>query len=131
MSRVLHLAEQPAWSAAKSAGAYERSTRGLSLGEVGFVHTSTAAQLPGVAERFYADAGPLVVLAVDVPACELGGSPVRWDDVDGDLYPHVYGPIPVAAVVAELPASFGPDGNFVLPDLTGLDIATGPARREG
>jgi len=129
MSRVLHLAEVADWAAATAAGSYQHSTRGLSLTEVGFIHTSTAAQLPGVAERYYADAGPLVVLVLDVPAVEAAGSPVRWDDVDGQLFPHVYGPIPVTAVVAELPARFDAD-MFVLPDLTGWDVATGPTDAE-
>ena len=52
---LFHLAEPAEWEAAVRAGRYERSTRGLSLAAVGFVHLATAEQWPGVRERYYAD----------------------------------------------------------------------------
>lgn len=97
---VFHLADPDCWRRARAEGAYRWSTRGLLLSEVGFVHCATAEQWAGVRERFYADVtSDLVLLAIDV-----SGLPVRWEpamDGEGGLFPHVYGEIPVAAVVSE------------------------------
>ncbi|MTD14513.1 DUF952 domain-containing protein [Nakamurella sp. YIM 132087] len=126
--RILHLAGLPAWSAVTAPGAttgYTESTRGMDLAEVGFLHASTSAQLPGVIDRFYADVdlATMVVLVIDVDLCEAGGSPVRWDPVGDQEFPHIYGPLPVAAVVATLPPIRDADGGLAPLDLTGLDVA--------
>ncbi|MEU7323008.1 DUF952 domain-containing protein [Streptomyces griseoviridis] len=95
---ILHLTERVLWDEARARGVYEMSTRGRTLQEEGFVHCSTAAQLPATAAAFYADLDDLVVLVID-PA--LLGVPVRYEAArpGGEEFPHVYGPIPVAAVV--------------------------------
>jgi uncharacterized protein (DUF952 family) len=113
--RILHLALAGDWDAALRRGRYEVSTRGVTLAQQGFVHASTPAQLPRVAAACYADAGPLVVLVLDVDALEAAGSAVRWevpDDLD-EAFPHVYGPVPVSAVVAEVPAEVDGAGRLV------------------
>lgn len=95
---LFHVADAVEWAAALEVGRYERSTRGLSLAEVGFVHLSTAAQWPGVLERFYADhEGGLLLLTID--AARL--TPLlRWEPVGPreELFPHLYGPLDTAAV---------------------------------
>lgn len=97
---IYHLAEQTDWEQAQRDGTYRRSTRGRSLEEEGFIHASSAEQWPVVRSRFYADvAEPLVLLHIDE---SLLGSPVVHevgDPVTGETFPHVYGPIEVAAVV--------------------------------
>lgn len=100
--RIFHVALREDWDAAQAAGVYTTSSRGVTLAEEGFVHASTHEQLPGTLERYYADLdrAALVVLEIDPAACEAAGSPVRWEPVPGARapYPHVYGPVPVAAV---------------------------------
>ncbi|HEV7657093.1 MAG TPA: DUF952 domain-containing protein [Mycobacteriales bacterium] len=108
MGELWHLADRAEWEAARPTGRYERSTRGLSLAEVGFVHTSRPEQLAGVAEAFYADAEDLVLLRID-PA----RIPAQIRVEDG--FPHVYGPIPVEAVTAAEPVSRNAAGQLVLP----------------
>jgi len=97
---IYHLAEQADWEQAQRDGTYTRSTRGRSLEEEGFIHASSAEQWPVVRSRFYADvAEPLVLLHIDE---SLLGSPVVHevgDPATGATFPHVYGPIEVAAVV--------------------------------
>src|SRR3954471_20051564 len=93
MTELWHLAERAEWQDAQATGSYERSTRGLSLAEVGFVHCSYPHQLAGGAAAFYADATDLVLLRIDPAAV-----PAEIRVEDG--FPHVYGPIPVAAVTA-------------------------------
>jgi len=109
VTELWHLAEGADWAGATRTGSYERSTRGRSLAEVGFVHCSYREQLAGVAERYYAGVPDLVLLRIDparIPA------EIR---VEGG-FPHVYGPIPVAAVTSAEPLTRDPTGRLVLPD---------------
>src|SRR6478672_4163556 len=100
--RILHAALPDDWSAAASEGSYDWSTRGVTLAEADFVHASTAAQLPGVLDRFFADVPEVDVLVMDVEMLEHEGAGVVWEDVpdaaDGP-YPHVYGVVPIQCVV--------------------------------
>ncbi|MET9830483.1 DUF952 domain-containing protein [Streptomyces sp. NPDC006385] len=98
---ILHLTERSLWEAARRRGAYEMSTRGRTLAEEGFIHCSTRAQLPRVAAFLYGSYdGPeeLVVLVVDPTRPDV---PVTYEapEPGGEAFPHVYGPIPVDAVV--------------------------------
>ncbi|MFF8995152.1 DUF952 domain-containing protein [Streptomyces sp. NPDC014983] len=100
-SRILHITERSLWEAARERGTYEVSTRGRTLEQVGFIHLSTREQLPRVAAFLYGGYdGPdeLVVLVVD-PA--LLGAPLRYEAAEpgGEEFPHLYGPLEVAAVV--------------------------------
>ncbi|MFF4155112.1 DUF952 domain-containing protein [Streptomyces sp. NPDC001651] len=98
---ILHLTERSLWEAARERGAYEISTRGRTLQEEGFIHCSTRAQLPAVAAFLYGSydgADDLVVLVVDPERLDV---PLRHEAVKpgGEEFPHVYGPLPVSAVV--------------------------------
>ncbi|MEU6195595.1 DUF952 domain-containing protein [Streptomyces sp. NPDC047061] len=101
LPNILHITERSLWDEAHARGGYEMSTRGRTLQEEGFIHCSTRDQLPRVAAFLYGSYdGPddLVVLVVD-PA--RVGAPVKWEapEPGGEEFPHVYGPIPVTAVV--------------------------------
>jgi len=96
---LFHAAMPDDWAAAFTHGEYTMSTRGQTLDEVGFIHLSTREQVEGTANRFYTDVDQLVLLTIDplkVPA------EIRWErpapSVD-TLFPHVYGPLPIAAVI--------------------------------
>jgi uncharacterized protein (DUF952 family) len=80
------------WARFQDAGTSEQSTRDLSLAEEGFIHCSYAEQLDGTIGRFYGDLDEVVVLTLDPDLLE---AEVR---VEGG-FPHVYGPLPIAAVV--------------------------------
>ena len=85
---LFHLALPEDWAAAFAAGEYAMSTRGMTLAEVGFIHCSTRDQTEATANRFYADVDQLV----DAPLIlenTVGGA---------ELFPHIYGPLPIAAV---------------------------------
>jgi glutathione S-transferase len=100
---ILHIALPSDWQQAQQDGEYRVSTRGLSLEQQGFIHCSYPHQLEGVANRFYGDLSELLLLQIDVDLldAELKVEPPT-DGID-ELFPHVYGPIPTAAVVATTP----------------------------
>jgi uncharacterized protein (DUF952 family) len=104
MAELLHITERSLWEAARATGTYEMSTRGRTLREEGFIHCSLRHQLPQVARLFYSDLDPgeLVVLVID---SERITSPVRYEPPapGADEFPHIYGPLPVDAVIAEEP----------------------------
>jgi uncharacterized protein (DUF952 family) len=95
---IYHIASRPDWEQAKRDGQYTTSTRGVSLAEQGFIHASTATQVPGVAGAVYRDAPDLVLLVIEA---ERVGSPIRYEAPPGEdqRYPHIYGPLNPDAVV--------------------------------
>lgn len=103
--RILHLAVESDWVAAREVGTYVVSTRGATLEQVGFIHCSTAEQVAGVAQNFYADVlDDLVVLELDEEVVRAAGTDVRYEDPgNGDRYPHIYGPINPAWVTGVSP----------------------------
>jgi len=91
---VLHIASPADWDAARAAGAI----RPASLESEGFVHCSTRAQLPATLARHFRGAGDLVLLVLDRAVL---GDALRWDESHlGEVFPHVYAPIPLDAVTA-------------------------------
>lgn len=103
MARIYHLALAEDWDAARERGSYTTSTRGRTLAEEGFIHASSAEQVVAVYERFYGDAGSLVLLEIDP---DLVGSAIVDEAPHPDAtetFPHIYGPLPVSAVVATRP----------------------------
>src|SRR4051812_22998530 len=103
---IFHVTTRAVWEAAKAAGSYRMSTKGATLDEVGFIHASSAEQLPRVASFLYRDSGePLVVLELDDKAIRASGIRIPWEDGgDGELFPHIYGAIDSRFVVAVRPA---------------------------
>jgi len=103
---IVHLALAADWVAALASGEYRVSTLGASLDEVGFIHASTRPQLTAVAERFYAGVTePLLLLVMDDDAIRATGTRVQYEVAgEGELFPHVYGPIRPAHVTAVIPA---------------------------
>ena len=97
---LFHLALADEWQAARRQGVYARSTRGLALQQVGFIHASHADQVEGTWRRFYADAGDVVLLHIDPERLAAAGVPVRLEPApeSGELFPHLYGPLPLEAV---------------------------------
>ncbi|NLG54590.1 MAG: DUF952 domain-containing protein [Rhodococcus sp.] len=80
----------------------------------GFVHLSSPQQVHLPANRLFEGRTDIVALCLD--AARLG-APVRWEpgvpsDPDSMRFPHLYGPLPTAAVVEVVPYLPGPDGTF-------------------
>jgi uncharacterized protein (DUF952 family) len=72
----------------------------------GFIHLSAGPQVAGTVERYYPDRTDLVLAAVDLTKL---GDAVRWEaSTSGALYPHVYGVLPMDAVMASEPLEQAP-----------------------
>jgi uncharacterized protein (DUF952 family) len=114
---IYHLALEPDWQAALAAGEYRVSTLGRTLAEEGFIHASTASQVRGVADAVYADVTePLILLTIDERRLTV---PLQWDAVPGSAepFPHLYGPLDVAAVVLATPLLRDEQGRLEIPAL--------------
>ncbi|MDL5157238.1 DUF952 domain-containing protein [Actinomycetospora termitidis] len=112
---ILHICTRSDWTAAGEA------LTPPSLASEGFVHCSDPGTVALPATRLYAGREDLLLLEVDP---SLVGVPVRWEpgvraggvvETSGPWFPHVYGPLPVAAVVAVHEFPPDPDGSFHLP----------------
>ncbi|MCY7394554.1 MAG: DUF952 domain-containing protein [Nocardioides sp.] len=101
---IFHIATAADWERARADGSYTTSTLGVSLEQQGFIHASRAEQWPDVRDRIYAGCTePLVLLEIE-PA-QLGCPVVEEVAAPGttETFPHVYGPLPPAAVLAVTP----------------------------
>jgi uncharacterized protein (DUF952 family) len=81
----------------------------------GFIHFSTASQLAGTAAKHFAGLSDLVLVAVDADA--LDGA-LKWETSrGGELFPHLYAPLPLSAVRWAKPLPDEKDGSRPLPEL--------------
>ena len=85
-----------------------------SLASEGFIHFSTAAQVAWVANDRFNGRHDLWLLVIDPARLR---APLVYEDCyqTGQQFPHLYGPLERAAVVALLPFPPRPDGSFVVP----------------
>lgn len=98
---VFHIATGPDWDEAQRRGTYTTSTYGRSLAEVGFIHAARRDQWALVKRRYFAEVfEPLLLLEIDTD--RLGDIVVLDEQPHPGAevtYPHIYGPLPVAAVI--------------------------------
>lgn len=105
MSQIVHLCAEDEWRAALEAGEY----RAASMQTEGFIHCSRPEQILAVANRFYPGQRGLAILWIDMDRLE---SELRWELSDGQIFPHLYGPLNIAAVRSVFPFSPDADGVF-------------------
>jgi uncharacterized protein (DUF952 family) len=117
---IYHITSLKAWREALQRGDY----RAESLETEGFIHCSTATQVLPVAERYYFGRGRMLLLAIDP---SLLSSDLKWERPSGggpppgvpedDLFPHVYGPVNLDAIVRVFDLEPNPDGKHTLAEL--------------
>ncbi|HEX8472318.1 MAG TPA: DUF952 domain-containing protein [Brevundimonas sp.] len=96
------------WAVAEATGSYAGSAVDLTDG---YIHLSAADQLAGTVRKHYAGRENLLLLTVDLTG--LGEALIWEPSRGGALFPHFYGPLPVAAVTATKTFSVGADGAMV------------------
>ncbi len=108
---IFHLTPRPFWEEALGRGVYRG--RGDDLKD-GFIHCSSAAQVEASAARHCAGQADLLLLTL-APA-RLGPA-LRWEAAkNGELFPHIYGALPIGSVLRSEPLPLGPDGRHRFPD---------------
>jgi uncharacterized protein (DUF952 family) len=115
---IYHITSRTAWNQARQRGDY----RAESLETEGFIHCSTDQQVIPVAEKYYKDQKDLILLVIEPDRLT---SDLRWEPPsegslppgvpEGALFPHIYGPINLEAVVRVLDLQSHPDGGFKFP----------------
>jgi uncharacterized protein (DUF952 family) len=110
VTRILHCTTRAAWDAAVAGGVYAAD----SLASEGFIHCSTPAQMLAVADARFRGRGGLVLLCIDADRLN---SEVRYENLEGgtQLFPHVYGPLNLDAVLRVVAFPPEADGSFRLP----------------
>lgn len=109
MPLIFHITTPEAWKEALEVGAYHGDT----LATEGFIHCSTAGQVVRVANARFQGREDLALLCI---VTERLAAELRYEPAEaGEMFPHIYGPLDVDAVVDVVDFPPGPDGQFVLP----------------
>ena len=107
---IYKICKETEWAEAKSRGAFAGSVVDIADG---FIHLSTAKQVEETARRHFGGQPDLVLVAFDP---EVLGGALKWElSRGGDLFPHLYGPLPASAALSVLPLQVGVDGTHVFP----------------
>lgn len=111
MSIVYKIVPETLWRDAERAGRFDGAA--LDIAD-GFIHLSTGAQVRATAARHFAGQSDLLLVAVEAEAV---GPRLRWEaSRGGDLFPHLYGFLPMAAISGVERLRLGPDGAHEFPD---------------
>ncbi|BCH64890.1 hypothetical protein RvVAT039_21060 [Agrobacterium vitis] len=99
------------WQKARADGVFAGAPIDL---QDGFIHFSTAAQAKETARLHFAGQQDLLLVAVDGEA--LGAALIFEPSRGGALFPHLYAPLPLSAVLWEKPLPLGKDGLHQFPE---------------
>jgi len=101
--RIYHIVIPEIWEEVKEMEFYEAE----SLRTEGFTHCSSAKQLDGVLERYYASSKRVIILEIETE--KLTSKLVNEPSTNGEIYPHIYGRINSDSIVnaVERNVSFG------------------------
>jgi uncharacterized protein (DUF952 family) len=99
------------WQAAEAVGRFEGASIDLTDG---FIHFSTAKQARETAARYFAGQDGLLLVAVDAAA--LGDKLVFEPSRGGDLFPHLYAPLLLTAVLWAKPLPWSDEGAHIFPE---------------
>ena len=99
------------WRAALAEGRYDGSAVDLADG---YIHLSAADQLEATAAKHYAGQTDLMLVEVDLSA--LGDALIWEPSRGGALFPHLYAPLPVSAVVETRTPNVTADGEMQVGD---------------
>lgn len=105
---LLHICRRSEWDAAQSSGEY----RALSLEVEGFIHCSLENQILEVANQFYRGIPDLVLLWIDAHRVNSQIVFERPAGESGQLFPHIYGPVQLEAVISAQAFPASVDGYF-------------------
>lgn len=112
MTIIYKICPAALWSEAEKAGRFD----GAAIDKKdGYIHFSSAAQAAETAALHFAGQDGLLLVAVDGSVL---GDALKWEPSrGGTLFPHLYAPLPLSAVLWAKPMPLGPDGRHQIPPL--------------
>ena len=112
MALIYKICAADLWRAAERAGAFTGAPVDR---DDGFIHFSTAAQVRETAAKHFQGRHDLLLIAVDADAL---GPALRYEPSrGGELFPHLYGALPLAAVRRVEPLPLDGEGRHLFPEL--------------
>jgi len=112
VTTIYKISDETSWRAAERAGVFPGAAIDL---KDGFIHFSTARQVAETAARHFDGVDGLVLVAIDGDAL---GRALKWEPSrGGDLFPHLYGELPVTSATVRWvrPLPRDPAGRHVFP----------------
>jgi uncharacterized protein (DUF952 family) len=108
---IYKILAEAALDAAKSEGRFLGTGDDL---RDGFIHLSAAHQVADTLAKYYAGEEDLLLVALDP---ELMGEALKWEPSrGGDLFPHLYGPLPLEAILSVDRLELDDDNRHILPE---------------
>lgn len=98
------------WALASASGLYAGTPDDA---RDGFLHLSRECQVAATGAKYFCGKTDLVIVALDVARL---GPALRWETSrNGEVFPHLYGPVPATAALWVHPMPLGYDGTPRLP----------------
>lgn len=111
MNPIYKVCGRSEWETAVVSGQYAGSDHDR---QDGFIHLSTGAQLGNTLAKHFPERDDLLLVAID---SEMLGGALKWEPArDGDLFPHLYGELPVGAALWTQELELGASGRHILPE---------------
>jgi uncharacterized protein (DUF952 family) len=108
--RIYKIANRDAWDKARCDGQFAGSADDL---RDGYIHLSTATQVKGTLSKHFGGQRDLILIEIDAVVL---GTLLKWEPSRGGaLFPHLYAPLEMQAVISETPLELGEDGQHRLP----------------
>lgn len=112
MNVIYKICPEHLWREAEITGFFEGAPIDI---HDGYLHFSTAQQVRETAARHFAGQSNLLLIAI---AADALGEALRYEPSrGGDLFPHLYAPLPLSATIWVKPLPLGSDGHHIFPDL--------------
>jgi uncharacterized protein (DUF952 family) len=112
VTTIYKICSRAEWHAAEADGAFRGSAADR---RDGFIHFSAAEQLAETAAKHFANQTDLMLIAVDTEAL---GVALKWEPSRNDeLFPHLYGALPLGAVRWARPLPDAVGGRRQIPEL--------------
>lgn len=108
---VFKIADAQSWALASERGIFSGSSDDA---RDGYIHLSTARQVPGTLAKHFRNQSNLLLIAVDASTL---GEWLKWEPSrDNELFPHLYKPLPTTNILWVKPLTLGNDGVPVAPE---------------
>ncbi len=109
---IYKIAPRDLWAQAEQAGSFTGAPVDIADG---YIHFSAATQVRETAARHFASQQDLLLISVNASAL---GAALKFEvSRGGAMFPHLYGELPLAAVLKAEPLPLGDDGLHIFPEL--------------